>query len=122
MTFKINIDYKRKEPTSEEEKAVYLSNSDLTKDYIVFAARQKYPKGADNLKLRNFARIQRKIDDAIFDKKNSINIENAEIEFLKDIFKDNTFPTEIAKYIVILMDEIENLKTDEDIAKEAKKK
>lgn len=111
MELKINLNYKRGEPKTDEEKKVRISDSALTMDYINFATKKKFPDGiTTNLQLRIFARIQNKIDDAILDKKDFVSLEKAEVTFLKEVFKDDiTFPSELAKYVVVLLDEVERL-------------
>lgn len=108
---KINIDYKRKDPVTEEEKKAFLPDAELTLSYIQYGARKKYPDGIKGTELKVFSRIQNKVEDAIDEKNSSVEFEKAEVDFLKSIFykDDIAYPTDIAKYIVRLLDEMDKL-------------
>lgn len=110
--FKINLDYKRKDPKPGEEKD-YLSNSELTQNYIEFAARSKYEKGLEGQLRRCFGRIQRKLDDAVDNKHDEVELEDAEIDFIVGIFDNKVLmPTALAKYLSVLEDEVDRVNAE----------
>lgn len=103
-TFTINLDYKR---SAEDIKKI--SNSNITLDYLTYAVSQTFSNGLDGQKRRTWGRIQRKLDEAIDNNSETIELEEAEVYFLKTIFKDITFIPHLAKFVVILEDELEKL-------------
>lgn len=100
----ININYDRK---SSEDKEV--SNQELTYGYVTYATNTKYKDGLEGQKRRIWGRIQRKFDEAVDKDKSSLELETAEIDFIKDVFKDAKFPPQIAKFVVLLEDEVDAL-------------
>lgn len=100
---KVNIDYQR--PVTQGD----LPNSELTLDYINHAATQAYPNGLEGQVRRIYGRIQRKIDEAISAKEDEVDLETAEKDFLKKIFKEAKFPASLSKYVLLLEDEIDNI-------------
>lgn len=109
MKFKINIPYNRKNAEVKEGEKV-LSNSELTDNYINFAIRAKYPKGANGLELRAVGRIQDKLVDAIDNNDDYVVFDDSEVEILKDVLvkKEIDFPTEIARHVVKFLDAFED--------------
>lgn len=122
IKFQINLDYRVPKPKTDAEKEAFKSNSELTENYLAYAARKKYPDGMPSgVKLRSFARVQRKIDDAIEEGKDYISLENAEFDVIKEIFKDElAFPADIARFIVVLLDEIDSMTAAEKVSSEKK--
>ena len=110
LKLKIDLNYKQPEPKNEKEKAEFVSSSELTSSYINYAANKKYPNGLKGVNLRAFARIQNKLDTAILDKIDYIELESAEVDFLKEILKgeDVEFPANVSKFVVVLLDEFDN--------------
>jgi hypothetical protein len=108
-TLNIDLDYIRTPDAVKE-----ISNIELTSSYIQFVVTKAH-HNLTGAQTRIFGRIQRKIDAAIEDKKTSIELEDAEADFIKSAFKDDKVqvPPQFAKYFVILMDEIENLGKDQ---------
>lgn len=86
-----------------------LSNSELTLNYVGFAVSQTYKDGLDGQLRRIWGRIQRKFDEAIEAKTDVIELEEAEKDFILKSFKDVKFPSGLAKFIVILEEEINML-------------
>ncbi len=104
----INLDYKRKAEAIKD-----MPNSALTADYIGYASNAKYPNGLDGKVRRIYGRIQCKLDDALDKKADSIELEAAEVDFLKSIFKEDTkFPTNLSQYVVVLEDAIDALELE----------
>ena len=101
----INLDYKRPEPKKGEEQ---ITNSELTVDYINYSVRTFYKDGLDSQWRRIWGRIQRKLDEALDTKVGEVNFEQAELDFLKKAVKEVKVPSELAKYFVVLEDELEN--------------
>lgn len=118
LKLKINLNYKQPEPKNEQERKEFLSPRELTSSYINYAANKKFPDGLKGVNLRAFARIQNKLDSALLDKEDFIELETAEVDFLKEILKgdDVQFPPAVSKYVVILLDEF-----DDTLAKEKAK-
>lgn len=98
----MNLDFGR---TPEQVKQ--LSNQALFADYIEHAVKESYKDGLDNQWRRLWGRIQRKLDDGIEKKAKEIDLEQGELDFIKRAFAESKFPTEIAKYVVIVEDELE---------------
>lgn len=108
ITLNINLKYNRSSKEMEKDSA--LTDSQLTQDYINFAANAKYKNGLDDAtKRRIYARIQRKLDDAIEAGEGTITLEKAESDFLKDCMKEPPFPAALSKYVVVLEDEFERM-------------
>lgn len=100
---KINLDYKR-----SEEAIKAITNSGLTLNYIEYAVESAHKNGLSGSQRRIYGRIQRKIDRAIEDEQDSVELEQAEKDFLRDAFRSSNFPANAAKYVVILEEEIQN--------------
>lgn len=92
----LNLDYKRK-PADVEA----FSNSELTSYYVNYAVNQN-KEGFEGQKRRVWGRIQRKFDDAILDKKDTVDINQDELDFIREAFKSAKFPPELSMYVIIL--------------------
>lgn len=103
-SLKINLDYKQLPPVAGE---IQKSNVELTDLYILHAVNATHPQGLEGQMRRAFARIQRKLDDAIESGTNGIELEKAEQDLLRKSFSECKVPAGIAKYFVILEDEVE---------------
>ena len=105
MKFSINLDYKvAKKDVSE------TSNREFTSSYISFAVRSFYKDGLDNQFRRIWARIQRKLDSVLDENKNEVELEQAEVDFIKTAVKSAKFPSDTAKYVVVLEDALDDMK------------
>ena len=102
-TIRMEIDYHR-----TPESIAATSNIALTKDYLEAAVSSAFPQ-LQGQKLRYWARAQRKLDDAVEANAATIELEDAEADVIKDAFKNLTFLSSRAKYVVYLMDEIDKL-------------
>lgn len=113
----LNLDYNRK-----PEVVAKVSNGDFTLEMIEQVVHGAYPRGVEGQKRRIFGRLQRKCDDAISENKKEIEIEHAEFDFLyKAITKDDTvIPSPLSRYINILEDHLEDIKTE--ISRQIKEK
>lgn len=108
--FTINLPYQ-----TEAEKVksdTKLSNSELTLDYLTYAVNQKYPNGLEGQLRRIWGRIQRTLDQAIEANDDGVVLETAEKEFILKAFKDVKFPAKIAKFVIMLEDEIDKFTTN----------
>lgn len=105
----LDINYKRPKPEGDEVKD-YKSNIDLSIDYIYFAVATKYKDGLDNQWRRTWARLQRKLDEASENKAKTLELEDAELDFIKVAFRDAKFNPLISKYVVLFEDELESIK------------
>lgn len=99
---RINLEYNQPKETT-------LSNAELTFDYITHAINKRHEKGLNSSQRRLWGRIQRKFDDAIEQKFDEVELEEAEIDFIKEAFRDVVFPASLAKFVVVLEDEIAKL-------------
>lgn len=98
---KINLDYRR-----SAEDAERTSNQELTRDYLEYAIMKKFPE-MQGQKLRIYGRIQRKLDDAVENKTDDIEFEEAEKDMIRDAFKEPNFPAKLSKFVTILWDEVD---------------
>lgn len=85
--------------------------NELTATYVQSAINLKYPQGLEGQVRRLWGRVQRKIDSALEEKKNEVELEDSEFDFIKKAVLDETikFPAHIAKYINVLEEELEKL-------------
>ena len=108
---KLNLDYKVSD--TYREKSKLKNNQELTANFITFAVNSKYKDGLKTGSQRRlFGRLQRAMDDAIETDKDSIELEQAQIDFLHDVFRGDipVYPYE-AQYFIVLEEEIEKLVT-----------
>ena len=109
IKLKLNIPYNRPIPKSDSENI--LSDSELTVNYLNFAVEKKYPNGLKGIVLRTFARIQNKMDTAILDQQDYIELDATEFDLLKESIKNDEleFPAGTSKYVVLLIDEFDEI-------------
>ncbi len=103
---KLDIDYKRK-----AEDVAKVSNVQLTIDYLNFFVNSAFKEGLKGQMSRIWGRIQRKLDDAEVKKSESIEVEEAEKDFLKKAIENENvlYPSTLSKYFVTFEDEIWSL-------------
>lgn len=106
-TFDFNVNYNV--PKAEQDEN--FSNVNLTNNYIQYAVKQKYAEGLQGQLRRVWGRIQRKMDAARDDEKNTAaELEASEVDFLKGLFNDEVrFPALASKYVMVLEDSIKAL-------------
>lgn len=109
---KINLDYKFKY-TEEEKKRIDEVTSEQTQMYITQAVASSYKDGLEGQKRRIWGRIQRKLDTAIDDKTYNIELEEAEKDFIEEVFKSGRFPAVWSQNVNTLEDELINKLKDE---------
>lgn len=106
-TLKLNLDYKinygETKPESIDEAYAKLSVS-----YLEYAVTSAYKDGVGGTIRRILSKLQTKTEQAIEDKTYSMELEDKEIKFLKDLFKNEKtiMPALISKYVTVLEDEI----------------
>lgn len=107
---RINLDYKLSD--TYKKNANIECNQDLTVNLINFAVNAKYKDGLKSGSLRRvYARLQRLLDEAIENKSDTIELEQAQKDLLIDVFNfEIPVPVFETKYFVLLEDEIESLK------------
>jgi hypothetical protein len=103
-TLTINLDYQTP-PAAEGD--IRKTNSELTENYILHAVNDTHPKGLEGQLRRVFARLQRKLDEAIDSGTDTIELEKAEQDLLRKSFNECKVTPALAKYFVVLEDEIE---------------
>lgn len=81
----------------------------LTGDYINHVVTQKHKDGLGRRDRKLFGRIQDKLDEAIDANAESIVLEKAEADFLKEAFKDAKTVPALSRSIALLEDAIEDL-------------
>lgn len=106
-SLKIDIDYKL--PPRKENEQDRTEGAELTANYIEAAVTSSHPQGLEGQQRRIWGRIQRKIDSGIENKSESIELEQAESDFLRKAFENCKVPVAIAKYFVVLEDLIEEV-------------
>ena len=106
MQFKLVLPY-----TNTDEQKKEISDAGLTVDYINWAITSKHNNQLDGQSRRIFARMQNKMDEAVLGNKDSVEFENAEMDFLKAAFNWNElkFPVHSSRYVVVLEDYIASL-------------
>lgn len=107
MKFRVNLDYNR--PAKKEGDDTYLTPIALTSNYIDFAVSQQYPDGLQGQQRRIYGRIQRKMDDAIDNSLDEVELESAEVDFIREAFKAAKFNSFLAKFVTVLEDELAKL-------------
>lgn len=110
---KIDFDYGMK--VGKDRQGVEIEPpcaQEMTANYIAYAVGKKHPNGLNGRDRRLYARLQRKLDDAIDQKAGEIDLETGEKDFLRSLFNSDEvkFPPGDSKYVVLLEDEIESLK------------
>ena len=105
---KLDLDYQAKDNNGAKE---------LTLSYLEGGVNLFYKQGLEGQKRRMWGRIQRKIDDvADDDKKNVLELEDTEFDFVWDAFKKAQFSPHISKYVNVLESYLEEL-DKEDLKK-----
>jgi hypothetical protein len=86
---------------------------DLSAYYIRMAVEQKHQQdprtGQGGIKgqlLRTYGRLQRKLDEAVENKKGNIELADDEKDLLKKSFDDVSVPPQFSKYFMVLEDEV----------------
>ena len=102
----ININYDLLVDSHEK-----YNHRDLTYNLIGKTVEQSYPDGLENPYVRTYGRIQRKFDQALKEKLDTIELEESEKDFLKEVFNSKSvkFQSQLSKFIILLQDEINRL-------------
>lgn len=99
---KLALDYKMPATVTQ-------SPSETTSNYIDGAVSSAHPQGVEGQMRRIYGRLQRKIDKAIEEGFNEVELEAAERDLLRKSFNDCKISAALSKYFVILEDEIERV-------------
>lgn len=113
MKFKIKLPYNQpKEITDEDGQKIKnpISEQELTLDYISHAIGQTFKDGLTGSQRRTYGRFQRKMDEAIEQKAEAIELADDEKDLIKKAFNEVSFPASLSKFVIVLEDEIDNLK------------
>jgi hypothetical protein len=102
VKLKINLDY--------DWKDCPLPYQQLTYNYVSYAVNNTYKEGLDGAYLRMWGRIQRKFEKAVEDKKNSIDLNLDEAEFITKARRPVKYPPQDAKYVNVLDEELDQLR------------
>lgn len=102
---RINLDYKM----TEKEKGE-LTYSKFTQDLITAGVVNHYEKGLEGSMRRIWGRIQRKLDAAVEGNAEEVELEQAEIDFIKKAVESAKFDPRVAKFVAVLEEEIEKQK------------
>ncbi len=98
---KVNIDYGRTEAQIKE-----ASNQFLTRDYIEYAFGKAYPTGTKGQLLRQISQIQRKLDQAVDENLDEIDLDGSQMDLIRDAMDKTEFTTNITRFVVRLLDEL----------------
>ncbi len=78
----------------------------MTANYLEFIAITSHKEGMKGQVNRIWGRLQRKIADAVHEKKKEIQIEEAEKDFVIKAIADATYDPKLSKYFIIFEDEV----------------
>jgi len=98
-TITLVLDYKIKDITEDKKRNITVS-------YLEGGVNLVNAKGLDGEKRRIFGRTQRKLDEALENKKNEVELEDAEFDLLNDCFKKATFDALLSKHLLVLEEEM----------------
>lgn len=89
---KLSVEYLRSKPKDGAETE---SDSQTTSNIISYAIQKAYPDGLDgNGPLRRmYGRLQRKLDTAVDDGENSIEVDQSEVDMISKAMTTAKFPT-----------------------------
>lgn len=101
---KINLNYNLPENIKQ-------ASQEITAGFVESAFATVYKEGLDSQKRRIYGRIQRKMDEVVLNKAETIELEEAEKDLIKKTFanEDCVFPSQSSKFVVVLEEEIEKL-------------
>ncbi len=99
----LDIDYQRPQKLVDEQ-----SNIMVTSNYIQVTINNHFGN-LEGQKLRIYGRLQRKLDVALDTKEPVIDLEEAEVDLIKEAFKEPLFEARAAKWFIVLLDIIQAL-------------
>lgn len=107
---KLDVAYDLKYPEGAEKPAnINKAYAELSRDYIEYAVSAHYKDGLTSQWRKTYAQIQNKIAEAINSEKDfTIELSDVELSFIRMSFdsKETKFVASLAKYVVVLEDEI----------------
>lgn len=113
------VDFKIEEKKDDKGNVTTKTNAESMLDVLTFAVNDKFSEkkhtqqGEQNISTlsgsqgRMWGRIQRKFDDAIDKKGTSVDLETAEIDFLKTAIQGAKFPVNWFRWTVLIEDALE---------------
>ena len=111
---KIALPYKLKDETS--------TSQEVSSNYIIFAMNNKNPQGLEGQARRIFGRLQAKLDEAIENKSECLELETSEFELIKKNIEEAKFPVQFSQNLLMLEEAIaEAIKNHYDKTIEEKK-
>lgn len=99
----VNLNYK----VRYKEGELKVSNQQITYNYILGSVNSKYEKGVEGSYRRMLARIFNKLDDAIDKNLDIIELEESELDLIKNALRDGKLPATMAYNAILLEDEID---------------
>src|SRR4051812_41889892 len=99
-TMKIDLDYGVSPKTielREKDGGEFPSAQEMTSNFISYGVSQRHKDGLSSRDRRIWARLQRRLEEAVDTGVSEIDLEAAEFEFIHDSFKDQKFPSGDAK-------------------------
>jgi len=104
---RINIDYKAKpDPAAAKQ----LTHQELTENYLNFGINAKYPDGIDGQLKRTVGRLQRKIEEAVENNKDTVELEESEFDLITNAVETAKYPTHLCRFVILLEDAIREAK------------
>jgi len=86
---------------------------ETTINLITIGLDSKYPQGLDGASRRVFGRLQRKFDEAVEKKEETIQLESAELDLIKNALSEGKYPVNFTKYVLTLEEEVERCEKEE---------
>lgn len=102
MTLNLDVQY----GLNERELEIVETNVGLSVSYILGAINKHYKEGVSGSEGRAIGRIQRKLRACKDEGATTVELEAAETDLLRSIFKGATYDPQIAQYRMLLEDEI----------------
>jgi hypothetical protein len=81
--------------------------AETTLNLIMMLTNDKYPQGIDGAYRRIFSRITNKLDEAIEKDANLIELEQAELDLIKNVIREAKVKVTFVNLVVLLEDAIE---------------
>ena len=97
----------------EREGQEKISVQEVFLNYLMNCIHSKYPNGLDGSYRRTFGRLQNKFDEAIEKDLKNIEIENAELDLIKNAFQDGKLPVMFSQNAMLMEKAIEECQKDE---------
>jgi hypothetical protein len=100
MNLNLNLPYVKTAKELENE-----SNSQTTLNIIIFMLSATYKEGIEGQTRRIYGRLQAKLEQALENKVETIELESAEVDMIRNVSKTKT-PVTWSKWVLVLEDEL----------------